>query len=271
MALSNNVIGGINFIAMLLSIPIIGSGILLATEPDNSCVKILQWPVIILGILILVVALAGFVGGFWRVPWLLIFYLVAMLILIILLACLVVFIYMVTLRGSGHPAPSRSYLEYHLDDFSGWLRRRVQSPFKWDRIRNCLSSKTMCAELNQNYRMAQDFFNARISPLQSGCCKPPTECGYTFVNPTYWISPINTAADMDCLQWNNEQTQLCYNCNSCKAGLLANIKKEWRRADIILLITLMALISVYLVAGCCAFRNAKTEDLFTRYKHDNYT
>lgn len=166
MALSNNVIGAINFVAMLLSIPIIGAGIWLAMEPDNSCVKILQWPVIILGILILVVALAGFVGGFWRIPWLLIFYLVAMLILIILLACLVVFIYMVTIRGSGHLAPSRTYLEYHLDDFSGWLRKRVQSSYKWDRIRSCLSSSNMCAELNQSYRMAQDFFNARITPLQ---------------------------------------------------------------------------------------------------------
>lgn len=166
MALSNNVIGAINFVAMLLSIPVIGAGIWLATEQDNSCVKILQWPVIILGILILIVALAGFIGGFWRISWLLIFYLVAMLILIILLACLIVLIYMVTLKGSGHLAPSRAYLEYHLDDFSGWLRRRVQSPLKWDRIKRCLSSTQLCAELNQNYRMAQDFFNARITPLQ---------------------------------------------------------------------------------------------------------
>ncbi|KAB5573875.1 TETRASPANIN/PERIPHERIN-RELATED [Salix viminalis] len=265
MALSSNVIGAINFVAMLLSIPVIGAGIWLAMEPDNSCVKILQWPVIILGVLILIVALAGFVGGFWRIPWLLIFYLIAMLILIILLACLVVFIYMVTVRGSGHLEPSRAYLEYRLDDFSGWLRRRVQSSYKWDRIRGCLSSTNMCAELNQSYRMAQDFFNAHITPLQSGCCKPPTLCGYTFVNPTYWISPINNAADMDCLQWNNDQTQLCYGCDSCKAGLLANLKGEWRRADIILMVTLVALICVYLI-GCCAFRNAKTEDLFRKYK-----
>lgn len=166
MALSNNVIGAINFVAMLLSIPIIGAGIWLATEPDNSCVKILQWPVIILGILIFLVALAGFVGGFWRIPRLLIFYLVAMLVVIILLASLVVFIYMVTIRGQGHVAPSRAYLEYHLDDFSGWLRRRVRSSFKWDRIRTCLSSTTMCAELNQTYRMALDFFDAHITPLQ---------------------------------------------------------------------------------------------------------
>jgi len=188
MALSSNVIGAINFVAMLLSIPIIGAGIWLAMEPDNSCVKILQWPVIILGILILIVALAGFVGGFWRIPWLLISYLIAMLILIILLACLVVFIYMVTVRGSGHLEPSRAYLEYRLDDFSGWLRRRVQSSYKWDRIRGCLSSTNMCAELNQSYRMAQDFFNAHISPLQvtesffllSFFVPPPPLLLYTF-------------------------------------------------------------------------------------------
>lgn len=108
------------------------------------------------------------------------------------------------------------------------------------------------------------FLNLKYS-LQSGCCKPPTLCGYTFVNPTYWISPINNAADMDCLNWNNDQNQLCYSCDSCKAGLLANLKKEWRRADIILVITLVGLICVY-VMGCCAFRNAKTEDLFRRYK-----
>ncbi|KAL1829946.1 hypothetical protein DCAR_0209339 [Daucus carota subsp. sativus] len=265
MALSNNVIGTINFVAMLLSIPVIGSGIWLAMEADNSCVKILQWPVIILGILILIVALAGVIGGFWRVQPLVIFYFIGMIILIILLACLVVFIHMVTARGSGHTEPSRSYKEYHLDDFSGFLRRRVRGSYKWDRIRSCLSSTSMCAELNQSYRMAQDFFNAHITPLQSGCCKPPTQCGYTFVNPTYWISPINNAADMDCLQWSNEQTQLCYACDSCKAGLLDNLKTEWRRANIILIITLVALIIVYLM-GCFAFRNAKTEDLFRKYK-----
>ncbi|KAI3945288.1 hypothetical protein MKX01_035049 [Papaver californicum] len=265
MALSHNVIGVINFIATLLSIPIIGAGIWLTTLSDNSCVKILQWPVVIIGILILVVGIAGLVGGFGRISWLLLFYLVVMLVLIILLGCMVVFIYMVTSRGSGHLAPSRSYLEYRLDDYSGWLRRRVQVSYKWDQIRTCLSSTSMCPELNQSYHFAQDFFNARITPLQSGCCKPPTQCGFTFVNPTYWISPINTAADMDCLMWNNEQTQLCYGCDSCKAGLLANIKDEWRRVDIILLITLIALICVYLI-GCCAFRNAKTEDLFRKYK-----
>lgn len=77
--------------------------------------------------------------------------------------------------------------------------------------------------------------------------------------------PINNAADMDCLKWNNDQTQLCYGCDSCKAGLLESLKNQWRKADIVLLLALVALISVYLIA-CCAFKNAKTEKLFDKYK-----
>ncbi|KAJ8438985.1 hypothetical protein Cgig2_018896 [Carnegiea gigantea] len=265
MALSNNVIGAINCLAMLLSIPIIGTGIWLANQAENSCVSVLQWPVIVIGVGILIVGIIGIVGGFWRVAPLLIVYLIGMLVMIILLGALVVFVFMVTTRGSGHPVPSRVYLEYHLEDFSGFLRHRVHGPFKWARIKACLSSTDICAELNQTYHMAQDFFNAPLSPVESGCCKPPTECGYTFINPTYWISPINTAADIDCLAWNNDQSELCYSCDSCKAGLLASLRKTWRKANVILIITLIALICVYLI-GCCAFRNAKTEEIFRRYK-----
>ncbi|XP_008786324.2 protein TORNADO 2-like [Phoenix dactylifera] len=265
MALSNTIIAAINFMAMLLSIPVIAAGIWLSTQTDNSCVKLLQWPVISLGIVMLVVALAGFVGAFWRIPWLLLFYLVAMLVLILLLASLVIFIYAVTNTGGAHLAPSRAFLEYRLEDFSGWLPQRVEGSQKWDRIKACLSSTSTCAELNQTYREAQDFFNARISPLQSGCCKPPTQCGYTFVNPTYWISPISIASDTDCVLWSNDQMQLCYSCSSCKAGLLANLRKEWRRADLILVVALVALICVYLM-GCHAFRHAKNDELFQRYK-----
>ncbi|KAL2935738.1 Protein TORNADO 2 [Bienertia sinuspersici] len=198
----------------------------LASDPENSCIKILQWPVIIIGAFILIVGLAGFVGGFWRNGPLLIFYLVGMFIMIILLACLVVFVFMVTSKGSGHPA---------------------------------------LAGVTWNIGLIVFRASSTEGPWPSGCCKPPTACGYTFVNPTFWISPIDTAADMDCLAWNNDQNQLCYSCDACKAGLLASLSKQWKKANIILIVTLIALICVYLI-GCCAFRNAKTEDIFRKYK-----
>ncbi|GKV14031.1 hypothetical protein SLEP1_g24962 [Rubroshorea leprosula] len=65
--------------------------------------------------------------------------------------------------------------------------------------------------------------------------------------------------------WSNDQGQLCYSCNSCKAGLLGNLRTEWRKANIILIVAVVVLIWVYIIA-CSAFRNAQTEDLFRRYK-----
>ena len=70
---------------------------------------------------------------------------------------------------------------------------------------------------------------------------------------------------MDCSKWSNEQTELCYGCDSCKAGLLANLKEEWRNADIILLVSFVGLIFVYLLAFI-ALKNANSEQLFRRHK-----
>ena len=110
-----------------------------------------------------------------------------------------------------------------------------------------------------------DFCFWNYFMLQSGCCKPPTVCGYNYVNPTLWLNPVNPAADPDCYLWNNDQSQLCYNCNACKAGLLGNLRREWRKTNVILIVAVVVLIWVYVIA-CSAFKNAQTEDLFRRYK-----
>ncbi|KAL6589655.1 hypothetical protein ACP70R_050278 [Stipagrostis hirtigluma subsp. patula] len=266
MALNYMAVAAINFLAALLSIPVIAAGIWLSTQTDNACVQLLQWPVIALGVAILAVGLAGFVAAFWRLPWLLLAYLVAMLLLLVALVCLAVFVFAVTTGASGRPAPGRAFLEYDLGDYSGWLRDRLDAPGRWNRIKTCLADTPTCSDLNQTYATAQEFFAAAwLRPLQSGCCKPPTRCGYTFVTPTYWISPINAAADPDCATWSNEQAKYCYSCDSCKAGLLQNLRREWRRADLILAVTAAVLLAVYAM-GCYAFRTAKTDELFRRYR-----
>ncbi|CAN6290638.1 unnamed protein product [Urochloa humidicola] len=266
MALNHMGVAAINLAAALLSIPVIAAGIWVSTQPDNACVQILQWPVIALGAAILAVGLAGFAGALWRLPWLLLAYLVAMLFLVVALACLAAFAFAVTAGSSGRPVPGRAFLEYDLDDYSGWLRARLDGPGRWDRVKACLAATPTCSEFNQTYATAQGLFTAAwVSPLQFGCCKPPTGCGYTFVTPTYWISPISEAADPDCATWSNEEAKFCYSCDSCKAGLLQNLRREWRRADIILAVAVAALVVVYPMS-CYAFRTAKTDELFRRYR-----
>ncbi|RWW29294.1 hypothetical protein BHE74_00002523 [Ensete ventricosum] len=268
MGVSNNITAVLNFVGLLCSVPVIGAGIWLASKQDNECVRLARWPVIILGVLLLLVSLAGFVGAYWDKQGLLAAYLFCMAALIVLLLIFLVFAFVVTRPDGSYPVPGRAYHEYRLAGFSAWLRHYITD--HWIQIRACLSSSDVCQKLgrDQPYLTADQFFQTDLSPLQatqSGCCKPPTVCGYGYVNPTVWINPSNPMSDVDCALWSNDQNQLCYNCNSCKAGLLGNLRHEWRKANVALIIAAVALIWIYII-GCSAFKNAQTEDLFRRYK-----
>ncbi|KAL0757230.1 hypothetical protein Bca101_094898 [Brassica carinata] len=285
MALANNLTAILNLLALLCSIPITASGIWLASKPDNECVTLLRWPVVVLGVLILLVSACGFIGAYQYKETLLAVYLCCMAILIGLLLVVLIFAFVVTRPDGSYQVPGRGYKEYRLEGFSNWLRENVVESKNWGKIRACLADTNVCPKLSQRFITADQFFssssitplqacslfffnsllNLKLLVLQSGCCKPPTACGYNFVNPTLWQNPTNMAADADCYLWKNDQSQLCYNCNSCKAGLLGNLRKDWRKANLILIITVVVLICVYVIA-CSAFRNAQTEDLFRKYK-----
>ncbi|XP_055809032.1 tetraspanin-2 [Solanum dulcamara] len=265
MSLSNNITAFLNFVAFMCSIPIIAAGTWLASKPDNECIHWLRWPVVFMGLAVMLVSLAGFVGAYWKKEGLLGIYLVCMAILIILLLVLLVLAFVVTRPNGAYTVPGRGYSEYRLAGFSSWLRNHITDADSWGNIRACLAVSDICPKLNSEFITADHFFAAHLSPIQSGCCKPPTICGYQYVNPTVWNNPTNTIADADCSIWNNNPNQLCYNCDACKAGLLGNLRKEWRKANLILIITVVLLIWVYLIA-CSAYRNAQTEQLFQRYK-----
>ncbi|XP_076935531.1 tetraspanin-2-like [Bidens hawaiensis] len=266
MAVSNNIITTLNAIAILCSIPIITLGIWLASKPDNECVRWLRYPVLIIGILFLLLALTGFIGAYYNKQALLALYLFCNALLIIIGLVLLILAFVVTRQTGEFNVSGRRYKEYKLLGFSTWLRDHVTDEESWRRVRACLASSSTCSKLTQDKTYSADqFFAKDISPLQSGCCKPPTVCGYQYVNPIMWINLSNPTGDTDCPIWNNDPNHLCYDCDSCKAGLLGNLRKEWRKANVILIVAVVALICLYLIA-CSAYRNAQTEEIFRRYK-----
>ena len=98
--------------------------------------------------------------------------------------------------------------------------------------------------------------------VQSGCCKPPTSCNFTYVTGTEWTkttTPAGAAADPDCGTWSNEA--LCYDCQSCKAGVVATFKRDWKRVAVVNIVFLVFIIIVYSV-GCCAFRNNRRDNAY---------
>ncbi|KAK0571635.1 hypothetical protein LWI29_019230 [Acer saccharum] len=147
MGVSNNITAVLNFIALLCSIPIIASGIWLASKPDNECIHLLRWPVVILGFLILLVSLCGFLGAYWYKETLLAFYLCCMAILIALLLIVLILAFVVTKPDGSYGVPGRGYREYRLDGFSSWLKDHVVDPKSWNKIRACLADTDLTSLL----------------------------------------------------------------------------------------------------------------------------
>uniref|UniRef100_A0A0E0LCV3 Tetraspanin n=1 Tax=Oryza punctata TaxID=4537 RepID=A0A0E0LCV3_ORYPU len=272
MAVSNNITACVNFLALVCAVPVVATGVWFASKQGEECARVARWPVAILGALLLLVALAGFVGAYWNRQGLLAAYLFAMAALITLLLALLVFAFAVTRPSGAYPAFGRGYDDYRLDGYSAWLRDHVAGdPRRWEGIRACLAASDTCRKLAQEsvfFITPEQFYQSHLTPLQSGCCKPPTVCGYSYVSPTVWVNPANPAADADCAAWGNDPSQLCYECSSCKAGMLGTLREQWRRANVALVIATVALIFFYII-GCSAFKNAQTEDLFRRYKWRN--
>ncbi|KAK9154132.1 hypothetical protein Sjap_001612 [Stephania japonica] len=265
MRLSNSLVGLINFLTFLLSIPILAGGIWLSSKANSTdCLRFLQWPLIIIGAAIMVVSLAGFAGACYRNTFLMWLYLFVMFFVIATLIGFVVFAYVVTDKGSGRAVLNRVYLDYYLEDYSGWLEERVKSGSYWGKISSCIRDSKVCAKMGRTYMGAPEsadmFYVRRLSPIESGCCKPPSECGFVYVNETTWNPGGGLmGTSMDCSRWSNDQEQLCYSCDSCKAGVLASLKKSWRKVSIINIVVLIILVIVYVI-GVAAFRNNKRMD-----------
>ncbi|KAL9994111.1 putative tetraspanin/Peripherin [Helianthus debilis subsp. tardiflorus] len=97
---------------------------------------------------------------------------------------------------------------------------------------------------------------AELTPIEAGCCRPPSQCGYPAVNASYYdLSFHPVSSNKDCKLYKNSKLIKCYNCDSCKAGVAQYIKTEWRVVAIFNVILFVILSMVYFV-GCCARRNA---------------
>ncbi|KAK6944291.1 Tetraspanin/Peripherin [Dillenia turbinata] len=267
--LSNNLIGILNFLTFVLSIPILAVGIWLAHNGSTDCEKFLDKPFIILGAFLMLVSLAGLIGACCRVTWLLWIYLFVMFILIVLVFCFTIFAFVVTNKGAGDALSGKGYKEYRLGNYSNWLQKRVTNTKNWNKIKSCLIDSEACQQINggQNETL-EEFYKESLTPIQSGCCKPLDTCGFTYENATVWTGSTNST-EPDCNLWSNDQKVLCYNCSTCKAGVLQTIKGDWKKAAIVNIIFLIFLIIVYSV-GCCAFRNNREDNAYPRKRSHHW-
>ncbi|KAG8487296.1 hypothetical protein CXB51_020946 [Gossypium anomalum] len=228
--LSNNLLGILNFVTFLLSIPILVAGIWLSRKAITECERFLDKPIIIIGVFLMVVSLAGFVGACCHVKWLLWLYLVVMFILIVLGIAGTIFAFV-----------------------------RVGDENNWLKIKSCLVDSKVCTDFHNQHinESVADFDKVHLSAIQSGCCKPSNDCQFTFLGPTNWTKGNGVFINnTDCNTWSNDLGTLCFDCQACKAGFIDNLRSSWKKVMVVNIIFLVCLIIVYSV-GCCAFSNSR--------------
>ncbi|KAF3775402.1 Tetraspanin-8 [Nymphaea thermarum] len=165
--LSNNLLGILNFLAFLLSIPILAGGIWLSRSAGTACEEFLDKPLTALGVFLLLLSLAGLIGACCRVKVLLWIYLFVMFVLIVLVFCFTVFALAVTNKGAGEVVSGRGYKDYRLGDYSNWLQKRVSNEGNWKRIKSCLQEGKVCQSMVAGVSMPQaQFYAQHLSPIQ---------------------------------------------------------------------------------------------------------
>lgn len=259
---------GLDFLTMLLSLPIIVVGFWLAFRHHIDCLKFLEGPIIFIGVALFLVSLVGMVGIIRLKKILVWAYLGLLFLLILLLLCFTLFAFFVTSGGGGHRVRGAVFQEYRLGDFSQWFQDQTTDPNKWVDMELCLQDGKICAGLDQNYPNLLQFNNAELSPVQSGCCKPPSACGFTFVTPTRWVNTTSATATGDCGRWDNDAYELCYECSSCRAGLLQNVKQDWSKVAKVCLVVLILLALVCFITWF-TFMRVLWDNIFTHIPHTN--
>lgn len=259
---STRILMSTTLLSMVLSLPIIIVGFWLAFRHHIDCFKFLEGPIIFIGLALFFISIVGMVGANRHKAFLMWTYMLSLFFLILLLFAFTLFAFFVISGGGGHRVRGATFQEYRLGDFSLWFQDQTTDPYKWPTMKSCLQDSQLCAGLNKTYPTPDDFYTAELSPIQSGCCKPPTACNFTFVTPIEWVNTTRATTTSDCGRWDNDPSKLCYDCSSCRAGLLQNVKQDWNVVAKVCLASLILLALVYFVAWL-AFLKGLWDNIFS--------
>ncbi|MQM05213.1 hypothetical protein Taro_038020, partial [Colocasia esculenta] len=169
----------------LLAVTVICFGVWMSTHHDD-CRKSLTLPVLGLGALIFIVSLIGFIGAMKDVTILLWIYLGMLCIILLAIMVFTVLAFIITNGGTGHAAAGLRYKEYHLEDYSSWFLKQLNNTKNWRHLKSCLVKSDDCNNLPKKYKTLKEYKMAELTPIEAGCCRPPSEAGVAQYMKTEW-------------------------------------------------------------------------------------
>ncbi|WRX07768.1 Tetraspanin/Peripherin - like 1 [Theobroma cacao] len=216
---SNIILGILNGFALIIGIGIIAWVISIRKHWGTECMQLLLVPLLAIGIVISVFSLVGLIGACCRSNFYLWIYMFMLAIWIIGLVVGAVFMFYV--------AGSRS--EMQEQGQKSWLQTYYLVGKRWPAVRNCLVQGKICQLMLSEATSLEEFQmeNTR-HPIQDGCCRPPDGCGFEFKNATFWTVPKTglVKKDGDCMVWNNQPDNLCFDCDRCKELFVSDLRKD---------------------------------------------
>jgi len=242
----------VNALAVALSLAVISLGIWLATRPGD-CEKYLTVPVFLIGALFLLISVLGLFGSWFAIVHILYSYLVLMFAVLLAFLIFIIFIFVVTSPGSGYNVTGLDFQEYNINNYSSYVQGKLNKQSNWNHVKACLEASDNCA--NFETISPGDYPYANLNSIQSGCCRPPAECGYALTSAGTFANGTASSSNPDCLKYSNDASVRCYDCDSCKGGVAQDIQKTGRIAGIFSLVLFFILIVVYVVA-CFVGHNA---------------
>ncbi|GJP53138.1 hypothetical protein CLOM_g12329 [Closterium sp. NIES-68] len=275
----------VNVALLLIGLGLIGVALwLLLAATYGACLLPYQVPLIAVGGALLVAALVGFCGLACESNALSCLYLVVALVAVLASTAFTIFAFLVT-GGTPLPTTSRGQTVYATWGFSPWMQAQVGNA-SWAALQTCLAQRRTCGDL-RSYAPAV-LNGLLLPPIEAGCCIPPQGCLNRTFRPTYYSFaaldgpstpqqqpsagnspndiPVHAAAaagttpphsssssQQNCSAFSIEPQALCYACEYCKGGFLAQLHAHYALEKFVSLGASIAVLLLYLMACCAAF------------------
>lgn len=162
---SNGIITLINVLTFVISLTAIGLSLWFGLNSHTHCHKILQKPLLFVGLALSIVSLLGLFGSCSRLSSFMWIYLIILFLLIVGLVAFTVFTIVVTNKHIGKALSEKRIGEHRLGDYSRWLQTYVINAENWDEIKNFLVDVNLCRHLTAN-KGEEEFFMRNLSLIQ---------------------------------------------------------------------------------------------------------
>ncbi|CAN1266950.1 TET7 [Linum perenne] len=217
--LTNCIFSFLNILIMTVGVVITATaGIMQLTEHGSDCHKFLEMPLLMIGSFMVFISIVGLIGSCCKLKPVLWIYSFLSFLMILAAMGFIAFAFLVTNTSAGKMVSEAGYDHYRLEDYSNWLRVHFADAEHWRKIKSCMVEADVCDEEDRNRKS--------LSILQ-----PPDDCKFVESGNGKWKQPSSSSPntkDPDCTTWSNDPRKRCFDCESCKAGALDNIRKDWR-------------------------------------------